>query len=71
VSLVYGSLAAGTKQELIREVTSSAVLAFEAARLHVWRTDGPVEDWREIGAFDFGPGRDEDDAQGRWVPQTA
>ena len=55
VSLVYGSLASEAKRALIREVGSSAVIAFEAARLHVWRTEGPVEDWREGGAFDFGP----------------
>jgi 2'-5' RNA ligase len=55
VSLVYGSLAPETKSELIRDVASSAVLACEAARLHVWRTEGPVGDWREIGAFDLGP----------------
>jgi 2'-5' RNA ligase len=57
VSLVYGSLAPGTTRELIRDVASSAALAFEAARLDVWRTEGPVEDWAEIGALDLGPGR--------------
>jgi hypothetical protein len=57
VSLVYGSLAPDVKQVLIREIGTSAVLAFEPARLHVWRTEGPVEDWREIGAFPFAPGR--------------
>jgi 2'-5' RNA ligase len=55
VSLVYGFLAPETKRALVREVSFSARLAFEAARLHVWRTEGPVEDWREIGAFDCGP----------------
>ncbi len=54
VSLVYGTLAPDRKRELIRDVASSAALAFEAARLHVWRTEGPVEDWREIGAFGLG-----------------
>jgi 2'-5' RNA ligase len=56
VSLVYGSLAPGTKRRLIEEVAPAARLAFPAARLHVWRTEGPVDDWREIGAFGFGPG---------------
>jgi 2'-5' RNA ligase len=56
VSLVYGSIAPDTKRLLIGEVASSAALAFGAARLHVWRTEGPVGDWREIGAFDFGRG---------------
>ena len=56
VSLVYGSLAPETKRALILEAAPAARLAFEAARLHVWRTEGAVGDWREIGAFDFGPG---------------
>lgn len=56
VSLVYGSLAPGTKREAIRDVATSARLAFEAARLHVWQTEGTVADWLEIGAFDLGTG---------------
>ncbi len=56
VSLVYGTLAGETKHVLIRDVASSAALAFEAARLHVWRTEGPVGDWRAIGVFEIGPG---------------
>jgi len=56
-SLVYGSLAPETKRVLIREVGTSAALDFEAARLHVWRTEGPLEDWCEVGAFRLGPGR--------------
>ncbi len=55
VSLVYGSLAPETKRPLIGDVASSAALAFEAKHLHVWRTEGPVGDWREIGAFGLGP----------------
>jgi 2'-5' RNA ligase len=58
LSLVYGSLAPARKRELIREVASAARLAFEAASLHVWRTEGPADDWREIGEVAFGPGAD-------------
>jgi 2'-5' RNA ligase len=56
VSLVYGSFASETKRRLIEEVAPTARLAFPAARLHVWRTEGPVDDWREIGTFALGPG---------------
>ena len=56
VSLVYGWLAPDTKRALVRDVAASAALAFEARRLHVWRTEGPVGDWRELGAFELGAG---------------
>ena len=56
LSLVYGSLAPGTKHALATDVAPAAALAFEVARLHVWRTDGRVGDWREIGSFPFGGG---------------
>ncbi|HSD67492.1 MAG TPA: 2'-5' RNA ligase family protein [Vicinamibacteria bacterium] len=56
LSLVYGSLAPQRGQALAAEVAPDAAVAFEAARLHVWRTAGPVGDWLEIGAFPFGGG---------------
>jgi 2'-5' RNA ligase len=56
LSLVYGSLAPETKRALATEAAPVAAISFEAARLHLWRTEGPVGDWREIGAFPFGPG---------------
>jgi 2'-5' RNA ligase len=56
VSLVYGWLAPETKRALVREIGTSAALVFEASRLHVWRTEGPVQDWRVLGAFDLGRG---------------
>ncbi len=56
VSLVYGSLAPETKRVLAQEAAPAAAVAFEAARLHVWRTEGPAGDWREIGAFGLGSG---------------
>ncbi len=57
VSLVYGSLAPEAKGALMLEVAPAARLAFDVTSLHVWRTEGPVGVWREIGAFDLGPGR--------------
>jgi 2'-5' RNA ligase len=57
VSLVYGSLDPDTKRALIQEAPGAVARSFEATRLHVWRTEGPVGDWREIGAFELGPGR--------------
>jgi 2'-5' RNA ligase len=56
VSLVYGRLAPETKRALASEVAPAAALAFRAARLHVWLTEGPVEDWREVAALPMGNG---------------
>ena len=53
LSLVYGALPAATKRQVAAEVTPLVVGSFPARRLHVWRTDGPVGEWREIGAFDL------------------
>jgi 2'-5' RNA ligase len=54
LSLVYGSLAPETKRALATEAAPVAAVSFEARHLHVWRTEGPVGDWRELGAFPFG-----------------
>lgn len=54
LSLVYGTLAPEAKWPLVAELAAVVTVSFTAARLHVWRTDGPVGDWREIGAFLFG-----------------
>lgn len=51
LSLVYGSLAAEARAALAREIEPQAAVSFEAARLHVWRTEGEVADWREVAAF--------------------
>ena len=51
LSLVYGTLAAATKRAVAAEVGPLVAASFRAGRLHVWRTDGPVGEWREIGAF--------------------
>lgn len=62
LSLVYGSLDPETKQALTRELAPAAAVAFEATRLHVWRTAGRVGEWRAIGSFPFGrsgPGAEE------------
>jgi 2'-5' RNA ligase len=53
LSLVYGSLTAETKQALAADLAPATAVAFDAARLHVWRTDGPVAAWSEIGSFPF------------------
>jgi 2'-5' RNA ligase len=54
LSLVYGSLAPETKVALAAELAPHVALSFEATRLHVWRTEGEVADWREIGASSLG-----------------
>lgn len=51
VSLVYGTLPPATKRGLAGELAGEATVPFAAGRLHVWRTGGPVADWREAGAF--------------------
>jgi 2'-5' RNA ligase len=56
LSLVYGSLPPETKGPLARELGAAVPGSIEAARLHVWRTEGPVEDWREVGTFPLGGG---------------
>lgn len=56
LSLVYGSLLPEQKHGLSHEVGPEVDLRFDARRLHLWSTDGPVAAWRELGAFDFGRG---------------
>ena len=56
LSLVYGTLAAERKAALATELAADVAVSFEAARLHVWRTEGPAADWREIGALRLGGG---------------
>jgi 2'-5' RNA ligase len=51
LSLVYGTLPLEAKRSLAAEVAFEASVSFEAASLHAWRTEGPVEDWREIGVL--------------------
>ncbi len=54
VSLVYGRLGPQQKVEVTREVRSDVSVRFEANRVHLWRTQGPVVDWCEIGSFALG-----------------
>lgn len=56
LSLVYGELPPKDRQRLSAELASSLVPSFEAGRLHVWRTQGAVGDWRELGVFGLGAG---------------
>jgi 2'-5' RNA ligase len=53
LSLVYGVLSRGTKTALTRELAAEVPVAFEAHRIHVWRTEGPVGDWRELAVVPF------------------
>lgn len=56
LSLVYGTLAAARRDDLKRELQPLARPSFEARRLHVWRTEGPVGEWRELAALELGSG---------------
>jgi 2'-5' RNA ligase len=51
LSLVYGTLAPETKGPLAAELGSGLPGSFAATCLHVWRTEGPVGDWREVEVF--------------------
>jgi len=51
LSLVYGTLPPETKWPLAMELGPAVPGSIEATRLHVWRTEGPVGDWREVGTF--------------------
>jgi hypothetical protein len=55
LSLVYGQLDEAVKTDLKRELRTLAPSRFETRRLHVWRTEGPVGEWREVAVFDLGP----------------
>jgi hypothetical protein len=57
LSLVYGTLPPETKWPLAMELESAVPRSIEATRLHVWRTEGPVGDWREVGTFPLEGGR--------------
>jgi 2'-5' RNA ligase len=54
LSLVYGTLDARVRAQLSRELAPRIPASFEACRLQVWRTEGPVGEWRELGSFAFG-----------------
>jgi len=54
LSLVYGALPEPTKRALAAEVADLVARPFPAARLHAWRTEGRVGDWRELGTFELG-----------------
>jgi 2'-5' RNA ligase len=57
LSLVYGRLEPEPKTSLLRELASEAAGELQARRLHVWRTQGAVAEWRELAVFplDGGP----------------
>jgi 2'-5' RNA ligase len=56
LSLVYGTLEAGRKADLKEELPPLAPASFEGRRLHVWRTEGRVGEWRELAALTLGSG---------------
>jgi 2'-5' RNA ligase len=53
LSLVYGELESRTRADLIRELRSLTERPFDADRLHVWRTVGPVREWRPLAVCPF------------------
>ena len=55
LSLVYGTLDTPVKAELTSELSAEARTSFEVRHLHVWRTEGPVGEWRALGSFVLAP----------------
>lgn len=54
LSLVYGALRPEQKHGLAHEVGGDVNVRFVAWQLHLWSTEGPLADWRELGVFPFG-----------------
>ncbi|HXB57040.1 MAG TPA: 2'-5' RNA ligase family protein [Vicinamibacteria bacterium] len=54
LSLLYGRLEPPERAAVLQELGGTLELAFEASRLHVFRTQGPPRDWRPRGAFPLG-----------------
>jgi 2'-5' RNA ligase len=53
LSLVYGTLDTRVKAELSRELAEGIPASFEVRRLHVWRTEGVVREWRKLDSIAF------------------
>lgn len=53
LSLVYGRLGSDVRAGLTDEIGLVAGAAFDADRLHVWRTVGPVREWRPLAVSPF------------------
>ncbi len=58
LSLVYGDLDVRRRAELRRELHLEAPPPFDGRHLHVWRTEGPVAEWRELAVVELGSGAD-------------
>jgi 2'-5' RNA ligase len=56
LSLVYGTLDARVKAELSHELARQMPAPFEVRRLHVWRTEGAVGEWRPLASFTLSRG---------------
>jgi 2'-5' RNA ligase len=53
LSLVYGELGSEARTRLAAEIDPVGEVTFDADRLHVWSTRGPVREWRALGAPPF------------------
>jgi hypothetical protein len=54
LSLVYGALDEPVKAELSHELVRQIPPPFEVRRLHVWRTEGAVGEWRPLASLTLG-----------------
>ncbi len=55
LSLAYGRLDPAAAEAAGREISNEVQGRFEAAALHVVRTEGAVGEWRELGLAPLGP----------------
>jgi 2'-5' RNA ligase len=54
LSLVYGTLPPELKAAVQRELSDRVPEPLAVRNLHVWRTEGSVGEWREIGSLPLG-----------------
>lgn len=55
LSLVYGALDDAARAALVPELRQGLPVAFGVNSLEVWRTSGPVGDWKRLAGWSFGP----------------
>jgi len=54
VSLLYGEARLGPEAAALPEVQGAVPVRFGVSRLEVWRTSGPVAEWKPLGGWGFG-----------------
>jgi hypothetical protein len=55
LSLLYAEPRFGAEAAALAEVKDAVPVRFGVDRLEVWRTSGPVAEWKALGGWAFGP----------------